>query len=140
MDRFATPSECRQHAVHCRTRADTPTGERVRALWISMARMWTKLATHCERLQRLNAQGAYSDTPTETQVASCPSVRPLQSANESAHPHPRPQERRRITLAHQSQCQPACGRLAWSGKAVERWRQAVAGRSCVRLAEIRYRL
>src|SRR5262245_40830975 len=96
MDRFATPSECRQHAVHCRTRADTATGERVRALWISMARMWTKLATHCERLQRLNAQGAYSDTPTETQVESCPSVRPLQSAHESAHPHPRPQERRRI--------------------------------------------
>jgi hypothetical protein len=62
MHRLATPSECRQQATHCRTRADTATDERVRALWISMAQMWTKLG---DRLQRLNVQEAYGDTATE---------------------------------------------------------------------------
>jgi hypothetical protein len=58
MDRFTTPSECRQQAVLCRTRADAAADERLRAVWISMALIWTKLAAHKERLQHLNAQGA----------------------------------------------------------------------------------
>jgi hypothetical protein len=29
--------------------------ERLRAVWISMALIWTQLAAHKERLQRLNA-------------------------------------------------------------------------------------
>jgi hypothetical protein len=58
MDRFATPSECWQQAALCRTRADAAADERLRAVWISMALIWTKLAAHKERLQRLNAQGA----------------------------------------------------------------------------------
>ena len=58
MDRFATPSECWEQAALCRTRADAATDERLRAVWISMALIWTKLAAHKERLQHLNAQGA----------------------------------------------------------------------------------
>jgi hypothetical protein len=58
MDRFATPSECWEQAALCRTRADAAADERLRAVWISMALIWTRLAAHKERLQRLNAQGA----------------------------------------------------------------------------------
>jgi hypothetical protein len=58
MDRLPTPSECRQQVALCRTRADAATDERLRAVWTSMALIWTKLAAHKERLQRLNAQGA----------------------------------------------------------------------------------
>jgi hypothetical protein len=57
MDRLATPSECRQQAALCRTRADAATDERVRALWISMAQMWMKLEDR-ERLERVNVQGS----------------------------------------------------------------------------------
>jgi hypothetical protein len=57
MDRFATPSECLEQPALCRTRAD----ERLRAVWISMALIWTGLALK-ERLQRLNALGGVSDT------------------------------------------------------------------------------
>jgi hypothetical protein len=57
MDRFATPSECWQQAALCRTRADAATDERMRALWISMAQMWTKLEDR-ERLERVNVQGS----------------------------------------------------------------------------------
>jgi hypothetical protein len=56
MDRFANPSECRKGAALCRTQADAAADEQLRALWISMEQMWTKLAAHRERLQRLNAQ------------------------------------------------------------------------------------
>jgi hypothetical protein len=69
MDRLATPSECWEQAALCRTRADAAADDRLQAVWISMAQIWTRLATHRERLQRLNPQGAYSDTATETQVA-----------------------------------------------------------------------
>jgi len=58
MDRFATSSECWQQAALCRTRADTAADQRLRAVWTSMALIWTKLAAHKERLQRLNVQGA----------------------------------------------------------------------------------
>ena len=50
MDHFATPSEC--------TRADAAADERLRTVWTFMALIWTKLAAHKERLQRVNAQGA----------------------------------------------------------------------------------
>jgi len=56
MDRFATPSECWEQAALCRTRADAAADERLRAVWISMALIWTTLAAHKERLKRLNAQ------------------------------------------------------------------------------------
>jgi hypothetical protein len=55
MDRFATPSECGQQAALCRARADAAADERLRAVWMSMTLIWTKLAAHKERLQRLNA-------------------------------------------------------------------------------------
>jgi hypothetical protein len=55
MDRFASPNECWEQAALCRMRADAAADERLRAVWISMALIWTKLATHKERLQRLNA-------------------------------------------------------------------------------------
>jgi len=55
MNRFATPSVCWQQAALCRTRADAAPDERLRAVWISMALIWTKLAAHKERLERLNA-------------------------------------------------------------------------------------
>jgi hypothetical protein len=55
MDRFATPSECWQQAALCRAQADAAADERLRVVWISMALIWTKLATHKERLQRLDA-------------------------------------------------------------------------------------
>jgi hypothetical protein len=58
MDRFPTSSECWEQAGLCRTQADAAADERLRAVWISMALIWTKLAAHKERLQRLNAQGA----------------------------------------------------------------------------------
>ena len=69
MDRFATPSECWEQAALCRARADATADERLRAVWISMTLIWTRLAVHQERLKRLNAQGGVSDTATETQVA-----------------------------------------------------------------------
>jgi hypothetical protein len=55
VDRFTSPSECREQAAICCTRADAAADERLRAVWISMALIWTKLAAHKERLQRLNA-------------------------------------------------------------------------------------
>jgi hypothetical protein len=58
VDRFATPSECWEQAALCRTQADAAADKRLRAVWISMALIWTKLAAHKERLQHLNAQGA----------------------------------------------------------------------------------
>ena len=38
-----------EQVVLCRTRADAATGERLRAVWIWMAPIWTKLAAHKER-------------------------------------------------------------------------------------------
>jgi hypothetical protein len=52
MDRVATPSDFRQQAAHCHTLAETARDERVRALLLSMAQMWTKLADAAECLQR----------------------------------------------------------------------------------------
>ena len=47
MDRFATPSECWQQAALCRARADAAADERLRAVWMSMTLIWTKLAAGC---------------------------------------------------------------------------------------------
>jgi hypothetical protein len=44
MDRLSAPSKCRAQALHCRMVADTVMDEQVRALWVSMAQTWTKLA------------------------------------------------------------------------------------------------
>ena len=55
MDRFVTPSECWQQAALCCARANAAADERLRAVWMSMALIWTKLAAHKERLQHLNA-------------------------------------------------------------------------------------
>ena len=69
MDRFATPSECWEQAALCRTRADTAADERLRAVWISMALIWTRLAAHKERLQRLNARGVGDQATGADEVA-----------------------------------------------------------------------
>jgi hypothetical protein len=50
MDRLSARSECRAQALHCRMVADTVMDEQVRALWVSMAQTWTKLAEAMERL------------------------------------------------------------------------------------------
>jgi hypothetical protein len=52
MDSLAIVNECRQQAAHCRTRAETASDERVRALLVSMALIWTKLAEEAESIQR----------------------------------------------------------------------------------------
>jgi hypothetical protein len=44
MDRLATPRECWEQVALCRTRADAATDEPLRAVWISMALIWTKHA------------------------------------------------------------------------------------------------
>jgi hypothetical protein len=58
MDRFATQSECgsKQRSA-ARGLTPRPTSDCGRC-GFSMALIWTKLAAHKERLQRLNAQGA----------------------------------------------------------------------------------
>lgn len=58
MDRLAIASECRAQALHCRLAADETTDERVRALWASMAEMWTQLAEQAERLQPPQGRGS----------------------------------------------------------------------------------
>jgi hypothetical protein len=50
VDRRTTSTECRQQAAHCRKRAETVMDERVRAVLVSMAQMWIKLAEEAERL------------------------------------------------------------------------------------------
>jgi hypothetical protein len=45
-------------AALCGTQADAAADEQLRALWISMEEMWTTLAAHKERLERLNVQGS----------------------------------------------------------------------------------
>ena len=49
--------DCRQLAAHCRQLAATTADERTRALLVSMAEMWTKLAEETERRQPLKPQG-----------------------------------------------------------------------------------
>src|SRR5262245_36230143 len=68
MDRHAIVSECRQQAAHCRTRAETVSDERVRALLISMALIWTKLAEEAEPIQRTKRGVANDHTAGQTQV------------------------------------------------------------------------
>ena len=64
MDRLAAPSECRAQALHCRMVADTVMDEQVRALWVSMAHSWTKLAEAMERLQpHQGTRGADGESP-----------------------------------------------------------------------------
>jgi hypothetical protein len=68
MDRHAIVSECRQQAAHCRTRAETANDERVQALLVSMALIWTKLAEEAEPIQRTKRGVANDDTSEQTQV------------------------------------------------------------------------
>jgi hypothetical protein len=53
MDCHAIVSECRQQTPHGRMRAETAS-ERVRALLLSMALIWTKLAEEAEPIQRIH--------------------------------------------------------------------------------------
>jgi hypothetical protein len=55
MENLATPSECRAQAAHCRRLAATTADERVRALLVAAATMWTKLAEREEQRQRIKA-------------------------------------------------------------------------------------
>jgi hypothetical protein len=108
MDRFATPSECSEQATLCRTRADAADDERLRAVWVSMAQMWTELAAHRERLQRLNAQEAYSDTshkPKSPFDAHAP-IRP----DGATHPPAGPAETLRPPEARCASLPIECGR------------------------------
>jgi hypothetical protein len=57
MDGRATANECRQQAAYCRKGAETVTDERVRAMLVSMAQMWIKLADEAERLLPSKANG-----------------------------------------------------------------------------------
>jgi hypothetical protein len=52
-----TATECRQHAAHCRQRAETVRDDRVRAMLVSMAHMWIKLAEEAKRLLPSKANG-----------------------------------------------------------------------------------
>lgn len=63
MDRLSAPSECRAQALHCRMVADTVMDEQVRALWVSMAQTWTKLAEAMERLQPRQGPGVRAAGP-----------------------------------------------------------------------------
>src|SRR5215471_6182848 len=87
MDRHAIVSECRQQAAHCRTRAETANDERVRALLVSMALIWTKLAEEAEPIQRTKRGVANDDTAGQTQVppgSASDAMPTLQDTDESA--------------------------------------------------------
>jgi hypothetical protein len=87
MDRHAIVSECRQQAAHCRTRAETASDERVRALLVSMALIWTKLAEEAEPIQRTMRGVANDDTAGQTQVprgSASDAMPTLQDTDESA--------------------------------------------------------
>jgi hypothetical protein len=87
MDRHAIVSECRQQAAHCRTRAETASDERVRALLVSMALIWTKLAEEAEPIQRTKLGVANDDTAGQTQVprgSASDAMPTLQDTDESA--------------------------------------------------------
>jgi hypothetical protein len=47
--------ECQQQAEQCRTRAERVSDQGVRALLVSMAQVWSKLAEEVERSQRSKA-------------------------------------------------------------------------------------
>jgi hypothetical protein len=85
MDRLAIVNECLQQAAHCRTRAETASDKRVRALLVSMALIWTKLAEEAEPIQRTNV--ANDDTAGQTQVppgSASDAMPTLQDTDESA--------------------------------------------------------
>jgi hypothetical protein len=87
MDRHAIVSECRQQAAHCRARAETASDERVSALLVSMALIWTKLAEEAEPIQRTKRGVANDDTAGQTQVppgSASDAMPTLQDAHESA--------------------------------------------------------
>jgi hypothetical protein len=50
MDHLAAPDERWQQAAYCRKRGDAAADEQVRALWIAMARMWTKFAEKVDQM------------------------------------------------------------------------------------------
>jgi hypothetical protein len=87
MDRHAIVSECRQQAAHCRTRAETASDKRVRALLVSMALIWTKLAEEAEPIERTKLGVANDDTAGQTQVppgSASDAMPTLQDTDESA--------------------------------------------------------
>src|SRR5262245_30129677 len=87
MDRHAIVSGCRQQAAHRRTRAKTANDERVRALLVSMALIWTKLAEEAEPIQRTKRGAANDDTAGQTQVppgSASDAMPTLQDTDESA--------------------------------------------------------
>jgi hypothetical protein len=87
MDSLAIVNECRQQAAHCRTRAETASDERVRALLVSMALIWTKLAEEAEPIQRTKLGVANDDTAGQTQVppgSASDAMPTLQDTDESA--------------------------------------------------------
>jgi hypothetical protein len=89
VDRLAYFSECWRQAAHCRRRADTATDERMRALWRSLARMWTTLGANGEKVRRLDDKGAAHETTGETQVTPRgprASMRPMPQAHRILFP------------------------------------------------------
>jgi hypothetical protein len=93
MDRQAIVSECRQQAAHCRTRAETASDKRVRALLVSMALIWTKLAEEAEPIERTKLGVANDDTAGQTQVppgSASDAMPTLQDTDESAQVRPSP--------------------------------------------------
>jgi hypothetical protein len=59
-------ANARVTAIGCargHSRAETATDEEVRALWVSMAQTWTKLAQATERLQPHQAPRGDGDSP-----------------------------------------------------------------------------
>jgi hypothetical protein len=84
VDLLATPSKCRLQAAHCRRRAYTATDERLRALWSSLEKLWTKLGADGDEVQP-DADGAAHEITRETQIGPrgpCASVRPMPQAHE----------------------------------------------------------
>ena len=64
MDRLTAPSGCRAQALHCRMVADAVMDEQMRALWVSMAQPWTKLAEAMKQLQpHQGPRGVNGDSP-----------------------------------------------------------------------------
>jgi hypothetical protein len=49
MDGVTTPAEYWQQAAYSRKRADEVADEQLRALWMAMAQIWTKLAEQADQ-------------------------------------------------------------------------------------------
>jgi len=93
MDRLATSAECRKQGAYCRKRADESADQNVRALWIAMAQMWTKLAEQADQAtqRRPGALMPPYDKPKSRLQAHAPTVRSMSRAHEGAHSLPWPE-------------------------------------------------